>query len=399
MRKLFLLTILIYSTQSSFAQNQTTANKISDSNETKSILISKGRVSLLDEFIDGDTAKVRETDDYLNKLSNEDYMPLYWAEQWLIDYWTKDFNHIIQSTINYDSIVSSVQNKIIPSKDLLYSKLQQKLYLQKQTIENSIKESNLTQSEKDFLFMHLFKCLRTKDTKDITQDTLNLLADNYLQNYPNDEHIGITRKFIRYKLVPSNWGFAYEIFSGYGLFSGTLKNLYTNNVPMGVAFDVYYKDLVLYLRDYIGFSNTKQDLYGQGELWPKNSQVRVYLPEASLGYIIHDSKHFKLAPFVGISSTDISPTEYDMEKFPYLKDFELKFTTTYSIGFNMDFKFGKPKMAMVTRSSPEESNWFIRIRYGYNFSQFSKSYPEFDGNMQYITIGFGGFGRKIKRDY
>lgn len=63
----------------------------------------------------------------------------------------------------------------------------------------------------------------------------------------------------------------------------------------------------------------------------------------------------------------------------------------------MDFKFGKPKMAMVSTGS-EDSNWFIRIRYCYNFPQFSKSYNGFDGDMQYITVGFGGFGRKIKKD-
>lgn len=258
-------------------------------------------------------------------------------------------------------------------------------------------ESDLTQSEKDFLVMHLFSCLRTKDSKDITQDTLNLLADNYLRKYPNNEHIDITRKYIRYKLVPSNWGFAYEFFSGYGFFSGNLKNHYSDNVPMGIDFDVCYKKFVLYLRDYLGFSNTKHDSNEQGELWPKNSQVQVCLPEASLGYVIHDSKHFRLAPFMGISSTDIAPTEYDLERVPNLKYYELKFSTTYSIGFNMDFKFGKPKMAIIT-PGPQESNWFLRIRYGYNFPQFSKSYPGFDGDMQYITIGLGGFGRKIKRN-
>jgi len=397
MRKLLLLAILIYSIQLTFAQSQTIENEISNSNETRSILISKGRALLLDKFLVGDTTKVLEIDAYLNKQSNEDYLSLYIVEQWLIDYWTKNFNHIIQTSMRYDSISTSIQNKIRPSEDYLFLKLQQKLYLQKQTIENSIKESDLPQSEKDFLVMHFFNCLITNDTKDITQDTLNVLADDFIQKYPNNKHIEIVRKCIRYKLVPSNWGYAFEMFSGYGFFSGNLKNHYTNNVPMGVAFDIYYKNFVLYLRDYIGFSYTKHDFSNYGELWPENSQVRIYLPEASLGYVVHDSKHFKLAPFIGLSSTDIGPTEYDLEKVPNIKEYELEFATTYSIGFNMDFKFGKPKMAMVSNDL-EESNWFIRIRYGYNFPQFSKSYNGFDGNMQYITIGFGGFGRKLKRN-
>ncbi len=396
MRKIFLLAILIYSIQLSFAQSQTIENEISNSSETKSVLISKGRALLLDKFLIGDTTKVREIEDYLNKQSNDDYVSLYIIEQWYLDYWTKNFNHLIQTSMRYDSISSSVQNKIRPSEDYLYFKLQQKLYLQKQTIVNSIKESDLTQSDKDFLVMHLFNCLITKDTKDITQDTLNILADDYIKKYPNNEHIGIIRKYICYKLIPSDWGYAMEFFSGYGVFSGNLKNHYSNNVPMGIAFDIYYKNLVLYLRDYIGFSSTKHDFTAYGEQWPENSQVRVFLPEASLGYVIHDSKHLKLAPFIGLSSTDIGPTDYDLTKAPNLKNYELKFSTTYSIGFNMDIKFGKPKMAMVSNDL-EESYWFLRIRYGYNFPQFSKSYNGFDGNMQYITIGLGGFGRKLKR--
>lgn len=380
-----------------FAQSQTIENEILNSNTTKSVMISKGRTLLLDSFLAGDTSKVRALKDYLNKQTNEDYLSLYNIERWLIEYWTNDFKSIIQGAVRYDSIATSMQNKILPPEDYLYLKLQQNIYKQKQTIENSIKESSLTQSEKDFLVLHFYSCLISENTKDLTQDTLNLRAEDFLQKYPTNEHNEIIRNYIRYKFVPSNWGLAFEFFSGYGFFSGNLKNHYTNNVPMGVAFDIYYKNIALYLRDYIGFSYTKHDFDEQGVLWPEKSQVRVYLPEASLGYIVHDSKNLKLAPFIGISSTYIASTEYDLEKTPSLSIYELKFTTTYTLGFNLDFKFGKPKMAMVT-NGPEESNWFLRIRYGYNFPQFSKSYNGFDGDMQYITIGFGGFGRKIKRN-
>ena len=63
-----------------------------------------------------------------------------------------------------------------------------------------------------------------------------------------------------------------------------------------------------------------------------------------MGYTIRDSKRLKLAPFVGISSMDIGPTEYDLQEKRSLEDYELTFTTTYALGFNVDIKLGKSKV-------------------------------------------------------
>jgi hypothetical protein len=354
---------------------------------------------MLDKFLSKDFVKVAEIEDYLtNKVSNDDYLALYPSELWFVKFWTKDYDRLITSIRQYDSIFPTLSKKVQPPSDNLYMMLRDKTYKERELVEKYIEESSLQDQDKDFLVMHLNACLKSQDTKDLTQDSLNLQADNFISKYPESKLIGFTRKYIRYKLVPSKWGFTFEFFSGYGIFSGDLKNHFTNNIPFGVAFDVYYKNAVLYLRDYIGFSSTKHDFTGGNVVWDKKSQVRVYLPEASVGYVINDGKHFKLAPFVGISSTDISPTEYDVKEKPDLKDYELSFTTTYTVGFNVDFKLKKPHIGIVT-DGQEQSYWFLRLRYGYNFPQFSKFYSGFDGNMQYITIGFGGFGRKMNRDY
>jgi hypothetical protein len=347
--------------------------------------------------------KVAELEGYLtNKLSNDDYMALYPSEQWFIMYWTKDYERLITSVKQYDSIYPLLSRKVQPASDPLYMMLREKTLKQREFIINQIKGSLLTDQDKDFLVMHLNACLLNKGTKkgteDLTQDSLNYQANQFFSKYPKSEMISFTRKYIRYQLVPSKWGFTFEFFTGYGIFSGDLKNHYTNNIPMGVAFDVYYKNLAFYLRDYIGFSNTKHDFtnVNGNVVWDKNSQVRVYLPELSVGYVIKEDKHLKLAPFVGISSTDISATEYDLKDNPDLKQFELSFTTTYSVGFNVDLKLRKPRNAMATS---EQSYFFLRLRYGYNFPQFANSYSGFGGNMQYITIGIGGFARRMIRDY
>ncbi len=126
--------------------------------------------------------------------------------------------------------------------------------------------------------------------------------------------------------------------------------------------------------------------------------MRVYLPEASVGYIILDNKTFKIAPFAGISGTDVAPTQNDLDKIAGLEKAELKFKTTYTPGLNLDIKLGPSKTPMVS-SGQEQSYWFLRLRYAYNAPNFEKKYNGINGSMHYITVGIGGFGRRIKRDY
>jgi len=204
------------------------------------------------------------------------------------------------------------------------------------------------------------------------------------------------KTYIRYKLVPKNWGMTFEFFSGYGFYTGNLSKSYTNNIPIGVAFDICYKNFELYLRDYIGFNKTKKDIDYSLGTWEKGSNTMVFLPEASLGYVTYNDNRFKVSPFAGIGLMDISPPSNDTKDTPELKEVSLKFTATYIVGINFDIKFG-PKRTPV--NNPKTSYGFIRIRYAYNIPEFDKKFDGMSGNMHYITIGYGGMSRGLKREY
>ena len=397
MKRTFLIVLLFVCVHPIFAQNETLKKEILGSEDSQSIIISKGRTLLLEKFLAGDMAKVAELENYLStQLSDKDYLALYPVEKWLVKYWTRDYNNLLPDVKQFDSFRLVLRGKILPQYDNLLKKLEDKTYEHKQEIIESINQSALSAQDKDFLVMNLLTCLFSDATLDITQNSLNQLADDFIQRYPGNEYIDYTRKYIRFKYEPSKWGFGFEFFSGYGIFTGSLKNYYTNNIPFGVAFDVAYKDFTLYLRDYIGFNKTKVNFTGSSEMWSKDSKVRVFVPEATLGYNIHNSKRLKVTPFAGISSMDIGPTEYDVKEKPRLADYELTFTTTYTLGCNFDIKLGKPKASIVSTGA-EQSYTFLRVRYTYQIPQFSKSYYGFDGNMHTITVGIGAFGRRIKR--
>ena len=129
-----------------------------------------------------------------------------------------------------------------------------------------------------------------------------------------------------------------------------------------------------------------------------NSQTRIYLPEASVGFVVLDNHRFKLAPFIGIASADIAPVANDVNTQPSLKDAEMEFSRTYTFGLNADLKLGRPK-APNTTARAHKGRWFARVRYACNMPQFGLHYPGVTGNFHYITVGIGSFEKRSKRKY
>jgi len=380
-----------------FSQVDSIKSQIMEYEDSKSTLISKGRNLLLDKFIEGDLKKVRDIKDYLMKIEDNDYFAFYPAEYWFVLYWTNDYTELAKDIQNFDSArVASYNTRIYPLNDMLYEKLKEKSFENESQIKKQIQDSELDSETKQILILNL-DWLLLENRKDIyAQDSLNEQADKFLETYASSEFEEFTKKYIRYKQVPKDWGMTFEFFSGYSVYTGNLSENYTNNVPVGVAFDICYKNFELYLRDYIGFNKTKKDFDYSLGTWQKGSGTMVFLPEASLGYVAYNDNRFKISPFAGIGSMDISPPTNDTEETPELKEVSLEFTTTYIVGINFDIKFG-PKH--IPHYSPKTSYGFMRIRYGYSIPRFEKKYDGMTGNMHYITIGFGGMERGLKREY
>lgn len=373
------------------------ANQILKYEDSKSTLISKGRKLILDKFLENDLTKVGEVAGYLTgSVQDENYIALFPAEYWLILYWTHDYRTLSDNLVLFDGFqAESLKKRISPPDDLLWEKLKAKTIESSAKLESEIRAADLNRETTEFLLLNLKNLTMDPVKNPFAQDTINAGADAFISKYPESNYIDFARTSIRYKLVPKKWGMAFEFFSGYSLFNGTLSDNYTNNVPIGVSFDIAYKNAVLYLRDYIGFNKSKTDVDYSLGTFEKGSRTMVFLPEASLGYAVLDNNLLKIAPFAGIGAMDIGPTTAATEKIPELSEATLEFTTTYMAGINFDIKLGKKKTPAY---SPKSSYGFIRIRYAYNMPQFENDYPGMCGNMHYFTIGFGGFARGLRRD-
>jgi hypothetical protein len=398
-RVLLFLSVLIFVSISGqlYAQTDSLRNQILEYEDSKEILISKGRKLLLIKFLEADYTKVKEIKDYLVKIENEDYFAFYPIEYWTLLLWTKEYKELSRSILKYDSLKAmSYDNKIAPANDLLSIKLIDKTLEKEEMLKQQIASSELDKETKQFLSLYLNWILLEKRVGQAAQDSLNKQSDEFNGLYMQNKYKPFIRKYIKYKIVPSDWGLTFEFFSGYGLMTGNLSNRYNNNFPFGVAFDLCYKKYELHFRNYIGVTSTKQDRPYSTGIWKKGSRELLYIPEVSLGYAVYNSDKYKFTPFLGIAGTSFSPTTIKLDQTPELEELVLDFTTTYVMGLTFDLKF---KQLMNNSRWTQSSYGFMRVRYGFCLPQFQNKYAGLSGTMHYITIGFGGLSRNSKREY
>src|SRR5690606_1459586 len=140
---------------------------------------------------------------------------------------------------------------------------------------STIQNSYLNEEEKSILIINHIMWVGSSDSS-MTQDSLNKLSVDFIRAYPNSIYASFVKENALLDYKESNWGFGFEFFSGYANFNGKLGDQFGGVVPIGVAFDIQYKKVVLYLRDYIGFSRTLTEIPFKEDLWKKNEASIVY---------------------------------------------------------------------------------------------------------------------------
>lgn len=374
--------------------------------ESRSELIARGRRLLLDQLIEGDRAEARQLMIDMKRLEDSNYAVFHTMERSLLQHWLGDHAAALAEIKRLDSMPKWRSYQIAPREVTLRIKLNEILKRERGEIKASIATANLSRRDRDFLILHLDYLLDKEGNYNIprnylasrtAQDSLNVAATAFLKAYPNSEYERYIRYNIREVYKPVNFGLAFEFFSGYGMFTGSLSRRFTNDIPIGIDFDITYKRFIFYLRDYIGLNRTKDSLRFPEGIWRSGDAARVYVPELSIGYPALENQWIQLAPFAGIASTSISPTVADEKEKPEYKDIQLKFTTTYCLGLNFDYKLGRSRTPF--HASSGRAYRFVRLRYAFTLPQFHWHYSGYGGAHHLITIGFGSYERRIKRDY
>jgi len=398
MHRFIIISLLLLSSFSGMAQTDMLRNEILNYTDSNAVYIQNGRKMLIEKLINGDINKVRQLKDALLLNENGKYLVFYPYETRLLLYYLGEYDELQYYINSYDdNTVKQMELKIKPPADNLQSTVLATVRKNKTNIESDIQTHVDNAENRDFLTMNLHYLIYGKEYSDVTRESLNTDADVFLKNHPDSKYVDYTRQYIRYKFATSKWGYGFEFFSGYGLATGNLYNSFHGHVPIGVAFDVLYKNWTLYLRDYIGIGTTHRDISVHGTVWPSATKANTMVPEATLGYMLPIKSRLHISPFAGVGGLLLSPTESQKSESYYKQVGELD-NFAWITGVNMDIKLGKNKGNYAIVSYNEEAFWFLRIRYGYVMSNINKLYPGLSGNMHYLTIGIGGQGRRVKRD-
>jgi hypothetical protein len=364
-------------------------------------LVYNGRAMLTDAFLDGDLEKVGNVLHYLEtQVENEDYIALYDLEKWVLYLWTAQYHKVLPMLRHYEPErnlrLRWTNRRIEPMPDLLAEKLLEKTEAAYPTLLAQLEATSLAPAEKSFLKMFLGWILFESNSSIITADQLNEASNDHLQRFPNSDFRDFVGKFINQEVTLSKRGLGFEFFSGYGIYGGGLRENFGHHIPLGVAFDFYYKKWVFGFRDHIGIGKTDKAIDFEQVTWEKRETFNHFLIELSIAHEVLDNERWKIFPFAGVTFSNISPTEAAVKNNPALDGAELKWHPLPVAGVNFDLKLNSPYS--------QDPKWrdgygILRVRAGFCPTRFDKKLPGMDGSTVYLTVGIGGVARRVVKKY
>ncbi|MFN8340580.1 MAG: hypothetical protein U0V64_02840 [Cyclobacteriaceae bacterium] len=398
MKRLTVVVLAVMGCSAAVAQSDPIGDEIRGYTEGKAVVINKGRNMVIDRFAAGDRAKVTTVIDYLTAIErNDHYVAFYPLERWLLWYWTGQYDRILDETVRYKELyIDGQTTKVKPLPDDLLHRLEKAMPSNKQEIIDHMTAAMLPDIDRQFLVLNL-DYLLTDDASYLVsrREAINAEVEKYLESFPESPYNEYLRDYVRVKFRISDWGWGFELFSGYGKPSGQLSTYFPDMVPFGVAFDVSYKKAVFYFRDYIGFGSLRNDIRFNAATWRRGAHVEMYIPEISAGYPVIDGKRLRVVPFMGLTWTAFLPTDTDKKNTPDYEYVGLNYKQGYTLGVNIDLKFP----VKTPYFSGESGNyWFIRVRYGYDMPAFENRSLNFAGDIHYISVGFGAVNHAVRRD-
>lgn len=120
---------------------------------SKPEMISKGRSYMLDRFLQEDMEEVEKSRRYLvSTLQDENYVALSIQENWLLLYWTEEYEELLQEIGSFRSAnyTTDIYGKIFPCEDTLLTKILEKSHVGRESLEAGVQNSTLPDEKKRF---------------------------------------------------------------------------------------------------------------------------------------------------------------------------------------------------------------------------------------------------------
>jgi hypothetical protein len=384
-----LLVFFLLITQWAVAQNQTEP-------PSKTSRARQGRELMMEWVAEGRYAAAnRELSKVDSVLQHSSIQAITAFERYLIQVLDQDWNSAFNTMVAWDSLKTAAREGIeISRSDGLDKALNQAFFKEVETLKSQVMLT-IQDPEKKAFFLLLLEDLANPDPSPQIQQAINQRATDFILQFPKSPLVDFVRKYVRFQMKESNWGFGLDFFLGFGQGSQDLGAYFNNHFTLGHGFEAQYRRIAFFGRNYLGFGTTRKASTIDGKRWEKGKPYAVFLPELSAGYYLLHHKNFRLCAFGGIASLDLGPTMAEIQKNEELETFQKEFTMATIWGFHVDVPIAKASN-MVSRR--ERSYWFLRIRYSLADPRFEKFYMNGKGTMQTFTLSLGGIGWPVRRE-
>jgi len=364
--------------------------------------IIKTRTSILEEFKKQNFNRVKIQCDSLRKaFENDNHLPFFPAEYWLLCFWTKDYASIIADKFLSDTAQYNNTYVSYPVFDNLGEEVRKDTRAKCEAIKAQITGSSFSQKDKDFLQIVLnYSIHKSNELKDTLQVSLNELSKKYMENYPNSINNGMLKGYIIKEYVGLKGADEVLFGGGYSVPSGKLGNYlsdgykieiidyrkYFGSTFIGLIGNIYSGKLIdsLDIESKSAIVNVKTD-----EIY------NVYNVGLDFGNGFYDTKRISLSAFGGGSFNALSVTHITNEKTNEGEQVTI-YTYAARVGLAFDFKFVKQGVyASFKNYSDFNHSKFFRLKYYYEFPMYSDKASVLKGGIHNVTLSIGFNTRNI----
>jgi hypothetical protein len=354
--------------------------------ETDLVVLGKSRAVLLESLEAADTAKARKVVRYMeSRFDTKKMVLLYPPEQLLVAYWLGDYYKVLSFARTFDAGEQGSE-RIVPTPDQFYDEMLALSRKYEGSIRMNIRRSDLAPHERDFVLLLLTDILGRERGDQLQQEAfqrkLNEEADSYLSSYANSEYNPYVRKYIRFVMVKSLWGYGFGGAIGYLGLPNTLGEHLGDYGFLSLYAEGAYKQAYAYLGLDIGIDHGVSKSFEYNGTWPEGLSVMHTSILLAAGPMIELGSGFLAIPMLGISYMDFSPPETEKEKTGI--DVSMSFPA-WALGASFRIPLGG-----------EEGGSFITINAGYRKAMTDIEMAK--GGYSFLSVGFGLFGRPEERD-
>jgi hypothetical protein len=394
---LFILVMLFC--RSAFLYAQEDSTKIENKNDS---LRQKSReqlknyvLSFTNKLKQNDTAYIRKETNFWLQYKVAEY-PFNIGEKMALRYIANQIDSITtEQLFEYGNWIEPDFHSCIIKESYFGIAIDEYLQNHKVDLQQVIQQSNLAEEQKDFHLLHLdYFTNYTNQWQHYHKhpEELNKIANLFLSKYPKSIYISYIRKYIRQEYIPSEWASAVYFGSAYNSFTSNLGQKFNNFFDIRIHYELHYKKIFVNSGVDIALgSSVKENInYHNGGLWQQDSPVILMIFPVRIGCYLWDTKHLRLSSFVGGAGIILSPKDKDAKAIPNSRALETT-AWAYTTGINIDIKIKEVKDFFY------QNYHGFRLTMGYTQPNFWGYATNFDGQIIYFSLGYGGFFRNMKR--